>query len=152
FRLEPRVASTIIVKIHPDPERQVISELKKFYESYNPGFVFGYRFLDQEYQAQYVAEKRVAELSKYAAVLAIAISCLGLFGLVAFTIEKRGKEISIRKVLGSTELGIVFLLSNDFTKMVVLSIGIALPASYFVSIFWLQNFAYQIELRWWYFL
>lgn len=152
FWLEPRAASTIMVKIRSGAEQQAVSELKSFYKSFNPGFVFSYRFLDQEYQAQYVAEKRVAELSKYAAALAIIISCLGLLGLAAFTTEKRSKEISIRKVLGASELGIALLLSNDFTKMVVLSICIALPMSYFISTYWLENFAYKIELKWWYFL
>jgi ABC-type antimicrobial peptide transport system permease subunit len=75
-----------------------------------------------------------------------------LFGLAAFTAERRGKEIGIRKVLGSSELSIVLLLSNDFTRMVIVSIFIALPISYFVSDYWLGDFAYKIELQLWYFL
>jgi putative ABC transport system permease protein len=152
FRLEPQSTTTIMVKVQPGTEKQTIDKLQSFYTSYNPGFVFNYEFLDKDYQAQYLGEKRVAVLSQYAACLTILISCLGLFGLFAFTTERRGKEIGIRKVLGSSEFGVVFLLSNDFTKMVIVSIFIALPVSYFISTYWLDNFAYRIELEWWYFL
>jgi putative ABC transport system permease protein len=74
-----------------------------------------------------------------------------LFGLAAFTAERRLKEIGIRKVLGSSELGIIFLLSGDFTKMVVLAVVIAIPASYMLITYWLGGFAYRIPLTWWYF-
>jgi ABC-type antimicrobial peptide transport system permease subunit len=125
-------------------EKEALAQIQKLYMKFNPGFIFEYTFLDAEYQAQYAAEQRVAILSKYFAVLAIFISCLGLFGLAAFTAERRLKEIGIRKVLGSSELGIVFLLSGDFTKMVVL-------ASYLLITYWLSSFAYRIPLTWWYF-
>ena len=152
FTLEPQSAITIMVKIQSGAAQQTIKELQNFYAAYNPGFVFNYTFLDKNYQALYVAESRVALLSRYAAGLTVVISCLGLFGLAAFTTEKRAKEIGIRKVLGSSELAVVFLLSSDFTKIVMISICIALPASYFITTYWLDNFAYSIELKWWYFL
>ena len=110
-----------------------------------------YRFLDDDYQALYAAEQRVSTLSKYFAGIAILISCLGLFGLAAFTAERRLKEIGIRKVLGATDFGIVRLLSGDFTRMVVVAIFIALPISYFIAQRWLQDFAFSIDLEWWYF-
>jgi ABC-type antimicrobial peptide transport system permease subunit len=132
-------------------EKEALAQIQKLYMKFNPGFIFEYTFLDAEYQAQYAAEQRVAILSKYFAVLAIFISCLGLFGLAAFTAERRLKEIGIRKVLGSSELGIVFLLSGDFTKMVVLAVVIAIPASYLLITYWLSSFAYRIPLTWWYF-
>lgn len=152
FRLEPQSASTVMVKVQPGTEQHTISEIQKFYNAYNPGFVFTYEFLDKDYQAQYIGERRVATLSQFAAGLTILISCLGLFGLVAFTTERKRKEIGIRKVLGSSEFNVVILLSNDFTKMIMVSIFIALPMSYFISTYWLDNFAYRIELKWWYFL
>src|SRR5690606_33782300 len=126
-------------------------QLQDFYKVYNPGFPLDYRFLDQEYQAQYVAEKRVSVLSKYFAGLAILISSLGLFGLAAFTAERRTKEIGIRKTLGASEVGIVRLLSGDFVKLVGIAIIIASPISYYLSRNWLDNFAYKIDLEWWYF-
>ncbi len=151
FRLEPQSSTNILVKIRKGSEAQTISKLEQLYKSYNPGLVFDFKFLDQDYQAQYVAEKRVALLSRYFAGLAIIISCLGLFGLASFTIERRNKEIAIRKVSGSSEIEIVLLLSGNFTKMVIVSISIALPVSYFIVSHWLQNFAYRIDLNWLYF-
>ncbi len=152
FRLVPEEAERIMVKLSAGKEGETIKRLEQFYKNFNPGFSFDYKFLDQEYQAQYNAEKRVATLSKYFAGLAILISCLGLFGLAAFTAERRLKEIGIRKVLGSTVFGIVYLLSADFTKSVFVSIVIALPVSYFITKHWLDGFAFKIELEWWYFI
>lgn len=152
FRLKPNATYLIMAKLEAGKEKEALARLESFYEKYNPGFTFDYRFLDAEYQAQYAAEQRVASLSRYFACLAILISCLGLFGLAAFTAERRQKEIGIRKALGAGELGIIFLLSGEFTRIVFVAIVIALPASYLLSIYWLQNFAYRITLEWWYFL
>ena len=91
-------------------------------------------------------------MSKYFAGLAILISCLGLFGLAAFTAERRLKEIGIRKVLGASELKIIYLLSADFTRIVFVAIIIALPISYLLTKDWLDDFAYKISLAVWYFL
>jgi len=152
FRVEPGSASKIMVKIQNGTEKQTIHELRKIYKAYNPDYVFDYSFLDNDYQEQYAGEKRVSVLSQYAAGLAILISCLGLFGLVAFTTEKRGKEIGIRKVLGSGKLDVVVLLSKEFMKLVITAVLIALPVSYFIVAKWLNNFVYRIDLEWWYFI
>jgi putative ABC transport system permease protein len=152
FKLVPEEAERVVVRIAAGKERIAIDALEELYHKINPGYSFDYKFLDEEYQAQYNAEKRVATLSKYFAGLAIVISCLGLFGLAAFTTERRLKEIGIRKVLGSSSLGIVYLLSSDFTKVVIISIAIALPISYFITEQWLAGFAFRITLQWWYFV
>ncbi|HMG90144.1 MAG TPA: FtsX-like permease family protein, partial [Chryseolinea sp.] len=152
FKLDPAEAERIMIRMEPGKERSVVGALEELYKRFNPGYSFDYKFLDEEYQAQYNSEKRVATLSKYFAGLAIVISCLGLFGLAAFTAERRLKEIGIRKVLGSSSLGIVYLLSSDFTKVVVVSIAIALPISYFITEQWLAGFAFRITLLWWYFV
>jgi ABC-type antimicrobial peptide transport system permease subunit len=152
FRLNPNHTNSIMVRIHAGSEKETISALQKKYESYNPGFIFEYKFLDQNYEAQYEAEKKVSSLSQYFAGLAILISCLGLFGLASFTAERRRKEIGIRKVLGSTQLSIVYLLSGEFTRMVLISMIIALPLSYLLLSYWLTNFAFQIDLKAWYFI
>lgn len=138
--------STIMVKIQAGQEKQVTERLAAFYKTYNPGFVFDYKFLDDDYQAQYQAEKRVAALSKYFAGFAILISCLGLFGLAAFTAEKRRKEISIRKVLGASVSNVVVLLSTDFLKWVGIAIVIATPLAWWIMHHWLNAFAYHIRL------
>ena len=145
-------AGNIVVKIQAGTERQTISGLEKLYHKYNPGISFDFKFLDDEYQALYVAEQKVADLSMYFAAIAILISCLGLFGLAAFTAERRTKEIGIRKILGCSELGIISLLSGDFTRMVLISITIALPVSFFLAKYWLESFAYRIKLEWWFFI
>ena len=152
FALKPEYTSKVIAKLEGAKQAETLQLLQKFYQDFNPGFVFDYRFLDQDYQSQYFAEQRIASLSKYAAVLAIVISCLGLFGLAAFTAERRLKEIGIRKVLGSSEFGIIYLLSSDFTKIVLIAIVIALPFSYLLISAWLENFAFSVSLRWWYFI
>ncbi len=145
-------ASNIMIKIGGGKEHEVISQLQEFCQEFNPGFPVDYRFLDTDYQSLYSAERKVSILSKYFAGLAILISCLGLFGLAAFTAERRIKEIGIRKVLGSTDFAIVRLLSADYTRMVLTAILISLPISYFVAKSWLSGFAFRIELEWWFFI
>ena len=152
FRFAPDQTLAVMVRIQAGMEKETIENLQKFYREFNPGYTFNYKFLDENYQAQYAAEKRVAILSRYFAGLAILISCLGLFGLAAFTAERRVKEIGIRKIMGSSVFGIVRLLSTDFTKMVLVAITIALPVSYFITKNWLNSFAYRIDLAWWYFI
>lgn len=152
FVLNPRYTEKVMVKIATGQETEAIARLQDFYQSYNPGFIFEYRFLDADYQAQYGAEKRVSILSRYFAGIAILISCLGLFGLAAFTAERRRKEIGIRKVLGSSEVQIVYLLSGDFTRLVFISILMAIPISYILTLQWLNSFTYKIALEWWYFV
>lgn len=152
FRITPDEVRKVMVRIEAGKEAETLATLAAFYKKFNPGYSFDYSFLDSEYQALYAAEQRVAALSKYFSVLAILISCLGLFGLAAFTAERRLKEIGIRKVLGSSVAGIVYLLSGDFNKIVLAAALIALPLSYFGIQSWLNNFAYRIELEWWYFI
>ncbi|MCE7058080.1 ABC transporter permease [Algoriphagus sp. AGSA1] len=152
FVLRPTWTHKIMARIEAGREQETIGKLKDFYQIYNPGFSFDFKFLDQEYQAQYIAEQRVSVLSRYFAGIAILISCLGLFGLAAYTAERRVKEIGIRKVLGSSEWKIIQLLSGDFAKMVLVAIFIALPLSYYLTSNWLGGFYYKIDLQWWYFI
>ena len=143
--------SLIMARIEAGKEVETLERINEFYKSYNPGFPLDYKFLDEDYQRQYVSEQRVSTLSRYFAGLAIVISCLGLFGLAAFTAQRRLKEIGVRKILGSSDFGIVRLLSGDFTSTVLTAIGIALPVSYFMTRKWLDEFAYRIDLEWWFF-
>ncbi|MEJ1237005.1 ABC transporter permease [Chryseolinea sp. T2] len=151
FRLAPGEVEQILVRLERGKEHEALEGLEQLYKQTNPGFAFVYTFLSKDYEAQYVAEQRVGVLSGYFATLAIIISCLGLFGLAAFTAERRLKEIGIRKVLGSGEWRIIYLLSADFSKIVLLSSAIALPIAFVITRSWLSGFAYKIELSWWYF-
>ncbi|WP_057940112.1 ABC transporter permease [Algoriphagus resistens] len=152
FYYNPGATNLVAAKINAGDEIETIKNIEALHSKFNPGFLMGYRFLDEDYQALYVAEQRVATLSKYFAAIAILISCLGLFGLATFTVERRAKEIGIRKVLGASELKIVSILSGDFTKMVMVAILIALPLSFFIAQEWLSSFAFKIGLKWWFFI
>lgn len=149
FVLAPANTYDIVARIKAGKEQETISRLERFYKAYNPGFLFDYKFLDEAYQAQYAAEKRVAALSKYFSGIAILISCLGLFGLAAFTAERRQKEIGMRKVLGASVAQIVLLLSKDFILLVLIAIGIAFPVALWATNKWLQDFAYKADIQWW---
>lgn len=152
FRLSPRNTWSAMVRLEAGRQQEAIEGIQKVYTTLNPGFAFAYRWQDEEYGKLYAAEQRVASLSFSFATMAILISCLGLFGLATFTAERRTKEIGIRKALGSSSSNIVLLLSADFTKMVLLSIALGLPASYWLLNQWLQRFAFKIELGIGYFL
>jgi putative ABC transport system permease protein len=145
FRLEPLLTNHIIAKVKAGMEKETLQQMEQLYTKINPGFTFNYKFLDQDFKAQYVAEKRVAVLSKYFAGLAIIISCLGLFGLSAFTAQKREKEIGIRKVVGASSRQLMLLLSKDFLKLVIISILIAFPMAWWAVNEWLNGYAYRIN-------
>ncbi len=152
FKLDPDFLTHILLRIDSGKEKETLAYLDTFYKEFNPGFILRYQFMDLSYQSLYEAENRVSIIARYFAGFAIFISCMGLFGLAAFTAEKRMKEIGVRKILGASELGIIFLLSADFTKMVLFAILLGIPTSYFLVQNWLENFAYNISLEWWYFI
>lgn len=139
-------AEKFIVKMQAGTEVETIARIEQVYKEFNTGYPFQYRFLDDNYQALYAAEARITALSKYFAAVAIIISCLGLLALTSFSTQQRFKEIAIRKVLGSSDLGIIRLLSGDFTLLVTVGILIALPIAYYLMRNWLDAFAYRIDL------
>ena len=141
-----------MVKIKAGEEKNALAQLETLYKKTHSNIPFTYEFLDNDYQQLYQSEQRISTLSKYFAGFAIIISCLGLFGLSAFTAQRRIKEISIRKVLGANVLSIIQLLTLDFTKMVIVAIFIGLPISYFFVNNWLENFVFHIDLSIWYFI
>ena len=137
--------SKIIVRIKAGNEKATIDKLSALYKNYT-GEALDYTFLDEDYQALYASEERVAALSEYFAGIAIIISCLGLFGLAAFTAQKRQKEIGIRKVVGASVSNVVAMLSKDFVALICLALLIAIPFSCWTANKWLQSFAYRIQL------
>jgi putative ABC transport system permease protein len=152
FRLEPNATHLVLTKIEAGKERETIARLSDLYKRFNPDFLFDFKFLDEQYRGLYAAEERISILSRYFAGLAVLISCLGLLGLAAFSAERRLKEIGIRKALGASVSGIIYLLTSDFTKMVLIAILLALPASYFIVSYWLESFAFKVTLSAWYFI
>jgi ABC-type antimicrobial peptide transport system permease subunit len=136
----------LMIRIQAGNEIETVNKIRNLYESYNPGFPFDFHFLNEIYEKQYTSESRVGILSKYFASLAILISCLGLFGLTAFTAQKRQKEIGIRKVIGASVPDLVLMLSKDLFKQVLIAILIAVPLSWWIMNQWLNGFAYRITM------
>jgi ABC-type antimicrobial peptide transport system permease subunit len=118
----------------------------------NPAYPFDYRFVDDQFNQMFLSEMLMSKLARVFAALAIVISCLGLFGLAAYTAERRTKEIGIRKVLGASVPGIAGLLSKDFLQLVLLSCLIAFPVAWWVMYNWLQDFQYRVNIHWWVFV
>jgi ABC-type antimicrobial peptide transport system permease subunit len=125
-----------------------LTKVEGVLKAHNPGYPFEYKFLDEEFNKMFKSENLIGQLSKLFAILTIFISCLGLFGLAAYTAERRTKEIGIRKVLGATLQGIAFLISKDFLKLVILASIIAFPLTWWMMSNWLQDFAYRVEISW----
>lgn len=143
---------TMILRIKPGlSTKTALSGMERVFKKYNPASPFIYNFVDKEYAAKFESEQRVGHLATVFTVLAIFISCLGLFGLAAFVAEQRTREIGIRKVLGASTLNVWGLLSKDFLRLTVISIVIATPLAYVGMHAWLQNYAYQAPLSWWIF-
>jgi putative ABC transport system permease protein len=148
---ENRPWGTILVRTQAGKTKEAIAGLEKLCKSLNPKFPFTYQFSDDEYTKLYQSEQVVSKLSNYFAFLAIFISCLGLFGLAAFTAEQRTKEIGVRKVLGANVTGIVSMLSKDFLKLVAIAVVIASPIAWYAMNNWLQEFEYKQDMSWWVF-
>lgn len=141
----------IYLRIDGSQTQETLSGIEQVLKRNNPAYPFEYSFVDEEYNQLYRSEQRVGVLSKVFAFLAIFISCLGLFGLAAFSAERRIKEIGIRKVLGASVQGIVGLLSKDFLMLVLAATIIGIPFAWWMMHRWLERFAYHINLGWWVF-
>lgn len=146
FQVYP-VMPNVMVKMRRGEEKQTITGIEKAFTSFAPGMMFDYRFLDEDYQAVYASEKRVGILSRGFAALAIIISCLGLFGLAAFTAQRRQREIGIRKVIGASVSKLAFLLSSEFLKLVVVAMVVAFPVVWWAMNNWLNDFAYRVPIN-----
>jgi hypothetical protein len=144
--LRPSWTDRFMIKLAADREKPAIAALEQLYRQFNPGWSFGYTFMDERYQTLYVSENRVAVLSRCFAGLAILISCLGLFGLAAFTAQRRNKEIGIRKVLGASVSSVFLLLSGDFLKLVFVAMLISFPLAWWATSKWLSSFVYRIDI------
>jgi putative ABC transport system permease protein len=138
----------VVVRTQAGKTEATLKALAAIQASLNPAFPFSYNFLDQDLDNQYKGERRVGSLFNLFAILAIFISCLGLYGLSAYMTEQRSKEIGVRKVLGASVLNVVYLLSQKFTKLIIVAIVIAIPLSWYMIDSWLSSFAYRINIGW----
>jgi len=136
----------IVTKIAAGSEKRTLALIGEYYRKFNQGLPFQYTFLQEDYQALYAAESRLSTLSWWFAGMAILISCLGLFGLAAFTAQRRQKEIGVRKVIGASVAGLVMMLSKDFLRLVSLAMLIAFPLAGWLMSKWLDSFAYRASI------
>jgi ABC-type antimicrobial peptide transport system permease subunit len=130
---------------------QALPRIEAVFKRIVPGAPFDYKFVDQDYALKFAAEERISKLAGFFAVLAMFISCLGLFGLASFVAERRTKEIGVRKVLGASVFNLWGLLSREFVVLVTISLFIATPTAWYFMNTWLQDYQYRTELSWWIF-
>ena len=149
----PQATSLLYVKLaaQSNPEN-ALAKIAAVMKKDNPAYPFEYKFVDDQFNQMFLSEMLISKLSRVFAALAILISCLGLFGLAAYTAERRTKEIGVRKVLGASVSGIAALLSKDFLKLVLISCIVAFPLAWLMMNNWLQNYQYRITISWWIFL
>jgi putative ABC transport system permease protein len=153
FLLNPGWANVIIIRLKPNSSiKEGLAKLESIFRKYNPAAPFEYKFTDEEYARKFEDEKRIGNLSTFFAILAIFISCLGLFGLASFVAEQRTKEIGVRKVLGASVFNLWKMLSKDFVTLVIISCTIAIPIAWYFLNQWLQKYPYHTEISGWIFL
>ncbi|HEU5168429.1 MAG TPA: ABC transporter permease [Chitinophagaceae bacterium] len=139
----------LVLKLNPQQNaKQSLSIIEQVWKKYTPNVPFDYKFVDEEFGNKFRAEERIGKLASYFAVLAIFISCLGLFGMASFVAEQRTKEIGIRKVLGAGVVNLWRLLSIEFFVLVLVSCIIAAPIAWYYLHNWLTNYDYRIEIKW----
>lgn len=130
---------------------EALQEIETVFKKYDPVNAFEYHFADEEYATKFENEERIGKLATFFAILAVIISCLGLFGLASYVAEQRTKEIGIRKVLGATVANLWQLLSKDFIVLVLIACLLAVPLAYLLMTNWLEGFSYRTDLAWWVF-
>jgi putative ABC transport system permease protein len=143
-----RETSVLAIKLKSGSMSESIALLTQVWKKFTPHQPIRYSFLDERYAAMYADVQRMGRIFTSFAILAIVVSCLGLFALSAFMIEQRAKEIGIRLVMGASLKNIFNLLTFDFIKLVIVSIVIAIPLAWYAMQQWLQDFAYRVDITW----
>jgi len=141
----------ISFRIAPQSVTETLEHIGSVWSKFAPSYPLDYYFLDDDFARLHQADQQLGRVFQAFAWLAIGIACLGLFGLAAFTAERRTKEIGVRKVLGATVTNVVTLLSKDFIKLVIYANLLAWPLAWFAMNKWLQSFAFRVEIQWWVF-
>jgi putative ABC transport system permease protein len=150
FIFDPAWLSDVSIRLSPDTNpHEALAKMETIFKQYNPSYPFTYKFADDEFNRKFTSIQLIGRLANLFSVLAIIISCLGLFGLAAFTAEQRTKEIGIRKVLGATVSNVVVLISKDFTTLVILAFVLAAPLAWWAMDNWLEKYPYRIQIEWW---
>jgi ABC-type antimicrobial peptide transport system permease subunit len=150
LKYDPAFAQKVMIRINSNDQQATIAGITEVFENLT-GQPMDYSFMDEDYQSLYASEQRASDLAKFFGITAIFLSCLGLFGLAAFTAEKRKKEIGVRKVMGASLMSILTLVSKDFIALILVAILIAVPVAWYFANNWLQTYAFQTHLSWWIF-
>ncbi|MGH2564788.1 MAG: ABC transporter permease, partial [Ginsengibacter sp.] len=149
YCVSPRLERVMYIRTKAQSNtQQALARIEAVMHKNNPAYPFTYQFVDDQFNQMFLSETLISKLSKVFAALAIIISCFGLFGLAAYTAQRRIKEIGIRKVLGASVAGITTLLSKDFLRLVAISCIIAFPVAWWIMHNWLQNYEYRIDISW----
>jgi putative ABC transport system permease protein len=151
FCFAPHYSEYVVVRFKGGNIPAVLEGIKSVCKKFAPAYPFEYKFIDEDFAAMYKTDEQKSDIFKYGAFFAIIIACLGLFGFASFTIEKRTKEIGIRKTLGASTSGITVLLTKEFVKWVFIANVIAWPVAYLFLNNWLLDYAYRISIQWWVF-
>jgi ABC-type antimicrobial peptide transport system permease subunit len=145
-------SSKVTVRLNSGiPPQKAIHTLEGVFKKYNPENLFEYQFVDQEFGKKFLTEELISKITNIFAGLAIFICCIGLAGLASFTIEKRFKEIGIRKVLGASVQQLLMLISKEFLRLVLVAFVIAVPLTWWLMYKWLQNYDYRVDISIWLF-
>jgi len=153
FNLANEPQNVVILKINPAlSAKEALAKIEPVFKKFNPLQPFDYKFVDEDYTRKFGDEERIGKLAGFFALIAIGISCLGLFGLTSFVAEQRRKEIGIRKVLGASIASLWKLLSKDFVLLVMVSCVMAIPVAYYFMNEWLQKYTIRTQISWWVFL
>jgi putative ABC transport system permease protein len=131
---------------------EAVKSIEKIWAATYPDFVFTYQFLDDNIAAFYAQEDKYAKLFQVFSLIFLLIGCLGLYGLISFVVNRKGREVAIRKVLGATLSNILVMFSMEYVRLIALSFVIAVPVTYYLVNEWLSNFANHIQLQWWFFV
>ena len=152
FHISNDQQNVMIIKLNPEmSSRDALAKTETIFRKYNPAAPFDYKFVDEDYARKFGDEERVGKLASFFAILAIFISCLGIFGLASFVAEQKAKEIGIRKVMGASVFTLWKMLSRDFVVLVIISLFIAIPTSFYFMNSWLHKYEYRSEISWWIF-
>ena len=142
----------LLARLQPGlPVSEALERIRSVFQKYVPSAPFAYKFVDEEYDKKFAAEERTGKLAGFFALLAVFISCMGIFGMASFMAEQRAREIGIRKVLGASVFQVWRLLSEEFAVLTMISLCIAMPVAYYLMHQWLQNYAYHPGIPWWIF-
>ena len=153
FMFNPENVGVVTIAIKQGvPVRNALSKIETIFKRYNPGAPFDYTFNDEDYSKKFADEQRIGNLATFFTILAIFISCLGLFGLASFVAEQRKKEIGVRKVLGASTFNLWKMLSREFALLVIISCFIAIPLAWYYLNNWLQQYDYHTNISFWIFI